>query len=482
MAFKFDQEKIKERIKFENPWWEDGKIDPRFSKMKRREYFNPFYKLVEEKEPKRAVVLMGPRRVGKTVMIHHSIQQLIKTKTPKENICFISLDTPIYDGSLLNDLLHMFMEIHKHKKTNSLYVFFDEIQYLKNWEVHLKSLVDSYHHIKFVVSGSAAAALKLKSNESGAGRFTDFILPPLTFKEYLHITGKETENLIKLNFKEHEPGKKIIEIQNYNIKLLNKEFLNYINFGGYPEVSLSSEIQKNTQRYVLSDIIEKVLLKDIPTLYGIEDIQELKSFFNYIAYHTGQEFSAESLANKSGVAKNTIKKYIEYLEASFLIKKLNKIDQNAKMFKRETKFKLYLTNPSLRSALFSPIDFEDPLFGHVAETTAYAQLLHFNTNNLYYARWDKGEIDFVTLTSLQKADTVLEIKWSNKPTQDFKRIHELLSFSRKNNVRRITITTIDKYETPRIEGTRVEFIPLALHCYTLSKWRHDLSNQNATWD
>lgn len=65
-------------------------------------------------------------------------------------------------------------------------MFFDEIQYLKSWEVHLKALVDRYPNLKFVASGSAAAALRLKSNESGAGRFTEFLLPPLTVRQERH--------------------------------------------------------------------------------------------------------------------------------------------------------------------------------------------------------------------------------------------------------------------------------------------------------
>ncbi len=56
---------------------------------------------------------------------------------------------------------------------------------------HLKSLVDSYHDYRFVATGSAAAALRLKSNESGAGRFSDYVLPPLTFAEYLMFIGNE---------------------------------------------------------------------------------------------------------------------------------------------------------------------------------------------------------------------------------------------------------------------------------------------------
>ena len=92
----------------------------------------------------------------------------------------------------LEELIKLFFEITNDKKKSIFYIFFDEIQYLKNWEVHLKSLVDSYHNIKFIVSGSAAAALKLKSQESGAGRFTEFALPPLTFHEYLALKTLST--------------------------------------------------------------------------------------------------------------------------------------------------------------------------------------------------------------------------------------------------------------------------------------------------
>ena len=70
------------------------------------------------------------------------------------------------------------------------YVFFDEIQYLKDWEIHLKVLCDSHRHIKFVASGSAAVALKMKSIESGAGRFTPLSLPPLLFCENQTMIGE----------------------------------------------------------------------------------------------------------------------------------------------------------------------------------------------------------------------------------------------------------------------------------------------------
>ena len=80
------------------------------------------------------------------------------------------------------------------------------------------------------------------------------------------------------------------------------------------------------------------------------------------------------MSKNSGVQKNTIKRYIEYLEAVFLIKVVHKISDKPKQFQRATQFKIYLTNPSLRSALFAPMQATDPLMGNMVETAVYALL------------------------------------------------------------------------------------------------------------
>lgn len=199
--FEITEEQVLNRIKFENPWWTDGRIDEFYGSMKRRLYFDAFYPLIGDTSIKRATVLMGPRRVGKTVMIFHAIQELIDSGIDPKKIFYISVETPIFNGIGIEALFNFCRKaVGKEGELNGYYIFFDEIQYLKQWEVHLKSLVDSYHRSKFVVSGSAAAALKLKSNESGAGRFTDFTLPPLTFDEYIHL--KDLESLIISKTKE----------------------------------------------------------------------------------------------------------------------------------------------------------------------------------------------------------------------------------------------------------------------------------------
>lgn len=462
----FPEEQIIEKIKFENPWWQAGQVDNYYNSMKRRLYFGLFRSLVRQNDIRRAVVLMGPRRVGKTVMVYHLIQDLINDGANPRKICYLSIDNPIYSGLSLEFLLKLYQKAVNDHSSAGYYLIFDEIQYLKDWERHLKTLVDGYYQCNFIASGSAAAALKLKSNESGAGRFTDFILPPLTFHEYVNLKG--LDNLIT-------PGKKEwnnIEKNYFNttsIEELNKHFVNYINYGGYPELSLSAEMQLNPGRYIRADIIDKVLLRDLPSLYGIQDVQELNALFSTIAYNSGNEFTLEDLSITSGIAKNTIRKYITYLEAAFLIRVIHRIDINAKKFKRANFFKIYLTNPSLRTALFSPIGASDEFIGNMVETAIFSQWSHNYEFTPYYARWATGEVDMVGLNSKFKPLWAVEVKWSNRYVKSIQKLGNLHLFCVRNNLSRALITTLDIEEIKQFENLTYDFTPSSVYCYNVGK-------------
>lgn len=471
----YSEEQILERLRFENPWWVNGKVEDFYTSMQRRSYFDLFIHLVTETSVRRAVVLMGPRRVGKTVMMQHAVQYLLENSIDPLKIAYISIETPIYNNIGLEKLFSLCRKATKQESLKGWYIFFDEIQYLKDWEVHLKSLVDSYPYTRFVVSGSAAAALKLKSNESGAGRFTDFMLPPLTFNEFIHL--KQLNRIITETNLDWQ-GNLIKFYSTNNIQELNKHFLDYINYGGYPEVIFSDKIQSNPGRYIRSDIIDKVLLRDLPSLYGIRDVQELNSLFTAIAYNSAREVSLEELSKNSGVQKNTIKRYIEYLEAAFLIKVVHKISNKPKQFQRATQFKIYLTNPSLRSALFSPIQPTDPFMGNMVETAIYAQWLHRDWFTPYYARWQKGEVDLVKLDEQNFQPLwAVEIKWSNLHYKKPGELKSLLQFLKENNLNTALITTLDKEGTQEIDNLKLIYVPASVLAYTIGK-NTILHNQN----
>ena len=462
-------EKIIERLRYENPWWVNKQIPETYNSMSKRLYFDLFYPYVIEKKVRRALVLMGPRRVGKTFMLFHCIQQLIDEKISPQKIFFVGIDNPIYVHLSLEDILSLCKQSLNQENLNGCYVFFDEIQYLKDWERHLKILVDSYPETKFIVSGSAAAALKWHSTESGAGRFTDFMLPPLTFQEYIHLKGMN--HLIydgKINYGNNQ----VSYCLTHDIKAFNKEFIHYLNFGGYPEVVLSERIQSDMGRYVKNDIVDKVLLRDLPSLYGIKSVQELNRFFTYIAYNSGNEFSYERMSQESGIQKDTLKKYLEYLEAAFLIKVLNKVDVNAKRLKRVTSFKVYLTNPSLRTALFSPISETDKEMGNMVETAVLSQWMHREKLDLTYARWkegrSEGEVDLILVDDKKyKPIWGVEIKWSNRYFDKPNELKSLITFCKNNKFQKALVTSIDQIGVKEIGSLLFTFLPASVYSYNI---------------
>jgi predicted AAA+ superfamily ATPase len=472
---KMDQilkEQVLSRMAYDNPWWLTGKIADDYHAMKHRPYTDMFYPLVADKELRRAVILMGPRRVGKTVMIFHTIERLIQKGVDPQKIIYLSIDTPVYNGISLEELFSMAREVLKQSDNyTGFYVFYDEIQYLKEWEVHLKSLVDSYRKVKFVASGSAAAALKIKSNESGAGRFTDFMLPPLTFYEYITL-----QRLDRLIVQSKDPGI-IGPFDTIDINELNRHFIEYINYGGYPEVVFSEKIRANPGQYIRHDIIDKVLLRDLPGLYGISDTQELNRLFVYMAWRSGSEFSYESMSQDAGIKKETLKRYIDYFEAAFLIKIVHKTDQNAKRMQRATAFKIYLTNPSLRCALFSPIEDPDDRMGEMVETALFSQFIQGGKNDIYYANWTegraRGEVDMVMLNAqTQKPHSVVEVKWSDRYVDSPKELKSLIRFVEINTTitGRVVCTSKTKSRIYPLPNNKISFIPTSIYAYWVSSY------------
>ena len=401
---------IEARIRRDNPWWDDPQAWPIEGEYPRRTYFEHFKRLALNVKIRRAAVLLGPRRVGKTVIIRQLIADCLQSGWDPKSILYVSIDAPIY----ANIALEKFIEFIPVGENQPKLIIFDEIQYLRDWERHLKDLVDNYQNYKFVVTGSAAAALKLKSNESGAGRFSEFMLPPLNFYEFIGFIDK------------HEMfggggGRFSDEV----LSDLNTYFLDYLNYGGYPEVVLNEEIRGNSDQFVRNDIIEKVLLKDLPSLYGISDIRGLNNLFSFLAYNSGKEASWERISSETQVNKQTMKKYVEYLESAFLLIKVGSVDDNCRTLKRERNFKIFLNNPSMRAALFAPVKAGDTdLIGHLAEGAIFAQLQSFSVaRSLRYARWktskSEGEVDIVsTRAADQRAEWVAEIKWSDRYEKD----------------------------------------------------------------
>ncbi len=462
----FDENVLTERICSDNSWWIENTI-PFYNELSKRRYYDGFFDLVSQSLPHRALVLMGPRRIGKTVMMYQAIQELIDSGIPANKIFYFSLDTPIYTNLYLEDLFKRGLSINK-VHPGGCYVFFDEIQYLRDWQVHLNLLVDTNRKTKFIASGSAAAALRMKSIESGAGRFTDCFLPPLTFAEYIDLN--QFDDILEEISVDFQGKRKFFKT--HDIDQLNQHFINYVNFGGFPEIALSAEKVKNPERIIQKDITDKVIMKDLPGLFGIENILELQQFFNVLSYRTGEILNYKSVSEDTNTDNKTIKKYLEYLESAFLIKVLHRVDVTAKRFRNITQFKVYLTNPSLFTGLFGKISPGDDRFPHLVETAVFAQYMHQEHDFLRYANWKRGEVDLVEISrNFQRTLWALEVKWSDNPKPE-----NLKYFLKKNGLSKGIITTKTVFE----DSEDLLKVPNSIYAYLIGKNALDRLEPGAT--
>lgn len=437
---------IRRRIEIDNPWWSSGRsYGTGFGR--RRSYFKQFYRLVMNRRVRRAIILLGPRRVGKTVMLLQTIEQMLSDGEEAKRVLYISVDQPFYVGCPLEKLIEIYQEAQGIGREELLYVFFDEIQYFPNWENTLKSLVDSFPNIRFTASGSAAAALRAKSIESGAGRFTDFLLPPLTFKEFCDFVE--------------------FSVPESTIEATNERFVEYINYGGFPEAVLSDDIRRDMGRFIRGDIIDKILLRDLPSIYGISDTRDLNRFFTSVAFNTSHEVDIQALSSEAGISEPTVRKFLEYLEAAFLVRRLHRVSETARRFKRVRRFKVYLTNPSIRAALFGPVMATDEAAGPLAETTVLSHIMQTDVHSdVYYSRWSDGEVDVVLVEpGTQKPSSPIEIRWSDKLGRS--RLTSLEFFCSKNNLKTAWVLTKSKQEKRKMNDTWIFFQPISTFCYAL---------------
>jgi predicted AAA+ superfamily ATPase len=217
-----------------------------------------------------------------------------------------------------------------------------------------------------------------------------------------------------------------------------------------------------------------VLLKDLPSLYGINEIPELNRLFTFLAYNAGGEASLEHIAKASGLTKPTIKKYIEYLESAFLIIKLTTVDNNCRTLQRERNFKVYLNNPSMRAALFAPVKMEEhDKIGHLTESAIFSQWQHAAAfRSLRYARWKDGEVDIVHLQgSDEKPTWIGEIKWSDRIQSNWEEQTGPMQILLENHpsIRSSFFTTRTVSSEAELHGRPMRIHPSALYCYIVGR-------------
>ena len=361
-----------------NPWWKTGVINPKMTKTYKRFAFHEAMKRLNETNIRRTVVLTGTRRVGKTTIQYQMIDALLKEGVSPQKIVFISMDHPMLKLSQFQEVLECYHEnIYAEQ---DVYYFFDEIQYASDWDRWLKIIYDNQPDTQVVATGSASPALMKGSRESGAGRWSVIQVPTLSFYEYCELLEldkpdipedlKATDLLRKTQIERTQIMMQLSKVQNH--------FIRYLQVGGFPELALADN-DLMAQQIMREDVVDKVLKRDLPSLYNIRNATELERIFLYLCNVSSEIISIDAITKElNGVSRTTVENYIQYLESANLIYQSWPVDMAGKKILK-ARPKVYIADAAIRNAvLMDETIITDPVgMGKVVETAVYKHVTAF---------------------------------------------------------------------------------------------------------
>lgn len=331
----------------------------------------------------KVLVILGARRTGKTCLIREIIKQT--------DIPYLMLNGE--DFRVAAQLENKGIEEYRQIVGNKKLLIIDEAQKIKNIGKILKLMIDEIEGLTILATGSSAFDISQKLGEPLTGRNISYNLFPIAQCELA-----ETEN-------------KIETASNLEQRLI---------FGTYPELlNLPDFVSK--QEY-LTELINSYLLKDILELDNIKNASKILNILRLLAFQTGSEVSFSEIAQKVALSRNTVERYIDLLEKTFIIFKVGGYSRNLR--KEVTKnSKYYFVDNGIRNAVIS--NFNTPELRNdigqlwenyiISERVKYLSYKKTPHNSFFWRTYDQQEIDWI-----EERDGKLfayEIKYSRSKTK-----------------------------------------------------------------
>ena len=314
-------------------------------------------------------ILSGIRRSGKSFMLRLLRENFIKTGISENQILYIDFEDFENAQYLASKNLYAFVKEQNQKVGGKrLYLLFDEIQEVEDWEKIVNSLYSSEKiDCDIYLTGSNANLLSSELATYLSGRYVNISVFPLSYKEFLDF---------------------------YAVDDSNESFLRFMKFGGFPGLKELSGSELSLKAYI-DGIYSTVLLKDVISRNKIRDTAVLEKIILYITDNIGNIFSAKKISdfmksNGRSLAVETVYNDINYLQSALFLYKVPRFDLKGKKL-LETMEKYYIADTGFR---FQLLGFSDNAINGLLENIVFIELLR-REYKVCIGKIGEYEIDFV---------------------------------------------------------------------------------------
>lgn len=313
-------------------------------------------------------IIVGVRRSGKSVLLKQIIDELLEKGIQDDHIVYINFEDYDYIEYTDPKKFNQFIK-EQIKDKDKYYLLFDEIQNVRDFERVINSFRATLN-VSIFVTGSNSKVLSSDLSTYLVGRYVSIKMMPFTFKEYLLL---QEQKGIKSN--------------------LDEAFLEYVEWGGMPQIYNTTNLEE--RKMYLTDLYNTAILKDIVERHSIKNVNLLNRIIQFIMETIGGIVSAKSITDilnheKIKTSVDTVLNYIDYVNTSMIINKVNRYDIRGKSVMTLLE-KYFLADLGILQLKNSTVEKK---VGGRLENIVYNELIA-RGYEVYIGKTKNGEIDFV---------------------------------------------------------------------------------------
>ncbi len=383
-----------------NPWWEDPAALAR-EPLHHRGLFGEVVAHLERREVPVGMLVVGPRRVGKTVLARQALQHFLRQGLPPRNLVLADFQGLLLLQVSVQDVIDA--AVRRADAKYPVLVILDEIQYVASWDRALRGALQRVpDRVRILATGSCAIELKRSARDLLLDRIALREMGPMTFREFVALQGKDPA------------GPEVLQL-----------FQRFLTRGGFPGLVLEESEPTIAQR--LRDMCEgQVIQGDLVRRLGVRNSHLLGRLWLHVVRNPGEPLQLARLAGAIGTARETVDQWIHGLGMAELIVTVPPSDRAGRpTLGRNRHDRIYPIDHALSAAYGVPASedkgLETLVLRHLRQLCEHLQRAGRGRTDLTYWRDDKAsgpnEIDFRLKTD--DLDLLVEVKGTRDPSSRY---------------------------------------------------------------